>query len=564
VLGSATALKIIGASAFKGTATENANIPNVETIGESAFEGCEALKAVNIKGVKGTLGSSAFKGCVALTKVAFGGEITAINPSAFEGCEALATADFSAAENLTNIWGSAFKGCAALKSVDLSATAVTAISKSTTFVGCTELAEFILPEGITNLAANIFADTKIAELDLSKAALTELKDMFGYWDEETSAFKANDEAHPNTTLKTLKLGDIEIPASTFAYFTALETVEMGNGLVNEKAFANCTSLTSFTKGNSHIYSNAFENDAKLETVVMGDGIVSAKAFYMCAALKTFDYAKDAATITNEINDNAFIGCTYPVIINTINSYVEAHPTAPTNAKYGTGAILTVKTVKDNGGSGKYYMYFHNDNTNRAVFNKADGNFYSIYVDEGIAYFQSVRAIDGKIYVKKGENIIIKTDEEKEVEYTLTATDPAKKAVLVDEVICLTADKALVDFQTAPGVTYSDGTAVTFKAGNYIYRLTNKAPQGFGFSYYTGATMKAGQFFIISTKAPDAAGRLQTVWLDEDGNVESDATAIQKVEAAEAQDGAIYNLQGVRVNAAKKGLYIQNGKKFIVK
>ena len=44
----------------------------------------------------------------------------------------------------------------------------------------------------------------------------------------------------------------------------------------------------------------------------------------------------------------------------------------------------------------------------------------------------------------------------------------------------------------------------------------------------------------------------------------EADAIQNVKAA-AADGAIYNLSGQRLNAAPaKGLYIQNGKKFMVK
>ena len=33
---------------------------------------------------------------------------------------------------------------------------------------------------------------------------------------------------------------------------------------------------------------------------------------------------------------------------------------------------------------------------------------------------------------------------------------------------------------------------------------------------------------------------------------------------ETENGAIYNLQGVRVNGAQKGIYIQNGKKYVVK
>ena len=78
-------------------------------------------------------------------------------------------------------------------------------------------------------------------------------------------------------------------------------------------------------------------------------------------------------------------------------------------------------------------------------------------------------------------------------------------------------------------------------------------------------MKADQFFIlVDSRTVPAEARLQNIFLDEDGNVEndSDVTAIKQFEAAKTEDGAIYNLQGVRVNKAGKGIFIQNGKKFV--
>ena len=218
----------------------------------------------------------------------------------------------------------------------------------------------------------------------------------------------------------------------------------------------------------------------------------------------------------------------------------------------------MKTVAEATGGSKAYGYFWNQATDvYVVVPKADDlKLFSVYVDEGTAYFQALRTFGGKYLIAPDSKIIIKTDTPKEVEYTTQpydASDPIN-SVLVDEIWALTDDTPLADFQ-------SDYVG----AGEYVYRLTNNASTGgFGFTFFTGTTMKAGQFFIISTKTPAAGARLQTVWLDEDGNVEGDATGIQQVDAAEAQDGAIYNLQGVRVNAAKKGLYIQNGKKFIVK
>ena len=44
----------------------------------------------------------------------------------------------------------------------------------------------------------------------------------------------------------------------------------------------------------------------------------------------------------------------------------------------------------------------------------------------------------------------------------------------------------------------------------------------------------------------------------------DATGINLVNAQNVEDGVIYNLSGMRVSQPTKGIYIKNGKKFIVK
>lgn len=76
----------------------------------------------------------------------------------------------------------------------------------------------------------------------------------------------------------------------------------------------------------------------------------------------------------------------------------------------------------------------------------------------------------------------------------------------------------------------------------------------------GARIDEGWWFALLQNFGHTGSAARIVWLDE-----AQATAIYGVkEVNAAQDGAIYNLQGVRVSNPTKGLYIQNGKKFIVK
>lgn len=78
----------------------------------------------------------------------------------------------------------------------------------------------------------------------------------------------------------------------------------------------------------------------------------------------------------------------------------------------------------------------------------------------------------------------------------------------------------------------------------------------------GARIDKGWWFALLQNfgKPASASPARIVWLDE-----AQATAIYGVkEVKNVEEGAIYNLQGVRVSNPTKGLYIQNGKKFIVK
>ncbi len=95
------------------------------------------------------------------------------------------------------------------------------------------------------------------------------------------------------------------------------------------------------------------------------------------------------------------------------------------------------------------------------------------------------------------------------------------------------------------------------------QLTNGTPEDA--SYYTlaagptfkkssGGTLAAGKAYLV-LPAAESRGSFNVTF--------GDATGISEVNAAQ-EDGALYNLNGIRVAKATKGLYVQNGKKVIVK
>ena len=100
----------------------------------------------------------------------------------------------------------------------------------------------------------------------------------------------------------------------------------------------------------------------------------------------------------------------------------------------------------------------------------------------------------------------------------------------------------------------------------IYVMANPAKYNLAFAklnqYTTTSDLPAKSLFVLSDTDPEAsAARLNVIFEDEIDNIEN-ATAIQNIEAKQAANDGIYNLQGVRVKNAQKGIYIINGKKVI--
>ena len=542
----------INKSAFEGTAVTKVKLTaNVKSLKDDAFKDCTSLKSFSAERVEANglqaIGVS-FDGCENLKSVTLPGTVQSIAANAFKGLEKLATVTFghnsSKGDFMNSIGASAFEGCIALTAIDLSATGLQDLSQVAVFKGCKALTTVALPRNpwpmaaVKDLGASMFEGTAIEELDASMVQGT-INNIFnsGAWPLKS-----------NTTLKTLKLGSATIAANAFAYSTALETLEIGSTSIGSGTFANCTSLATVT----------MSPDAQYQTIAKG-------AFDKCSALTTFTYIPNNLDPKSfvQIDGQAFSGCTPYVLFDTNNEfatdYEAQHGGAPVNTRWSADLVNTVvKTVADKANPSQFVAKFWSPYYN-ATFNASDVKLYSVYMDGETAYYQACRADDGKYYVWAGDHVILKTAEEAEVAWTVTAaSDMGHDAVAFDDMVSLSYNGTRANLE--PMFWNWAG----LQPGEYIYRLTNTADQGFGFTAYNGTSIKANQFFVASTKKPEGAARLNVVWLDEDGNVENDATAIQKIQNTEAENGAIYNLQGVRVNKAQKGLYIQNGKKFIVK
>ena len=120
----------------------------------------------------------------------------------------------------------------------------------------------------------------------------------------------------------------------------------------------------------------------------------------------------------------------------------------------------------------------------------------------------------------------------------------------------------------PKTTMSQPLTTAVLNANNVYLLTNPAnfagmkAVAINYADYTTPFINKENFYALGKKYAAAPARMIINWIDE-----GEATAIYAVKTGKvvgAENDAIYNLQGVRVNNVKKGIYIQNGKKVVVK
>lgn len=167
------------------------------------------------------------------------------------------------------------------------------------------------------------------------------------------------------------------------------------------------------------------------------------------------------------------------------------------------------------------------------------------------------AYDAEAEVPSLTPLLIKTSETYGEEENVKTYYPA---VLNKEVSAYSEDNYLEYQRAADGATTK-----TMKSGSvYYYKLTRNSEGKAGF--YWGATN--GAAFAMTKGSTAYLTVPQSMVLPIQGFVidgNGETTGIDTVES-ETEKAAVYNLQGIRMTGAKlpKGVYISNGKKFMVK
>lgn len=136
------------------------DIPNgITEIPEKFFKDYENLESVNIPQSIMSIGQSAFYGCTGLTSVTIPNSVTYIGDEAFNKCSKLRS--ITIPNSVTSIGGSAFSGCKSLESVTIPES-ITSI-EDRTFSSCESLNSITLPEGLQSIGSYAFYSNKSLE-----------------------------------------------------------------------------------------------------------------------------------------------------------------------------------------------------------------------------------------------------------------------------------------------------------------------------------------------------------------------------------------------------------------
>lgn len=305
------------------------------TIPERAFDGCTALKSINLFDAITTIENFAFRNCTALAQLTMPANLSKIGDHSFEGsgltevtmqrnmsllgsyafngCKELTTINFS--PNVTEIKEYTFNDCVKLKDITLPNGLI--YIKDNAFNGCASLGKVTIPGGVQTISSGAFQNSGLTEVILKEGVMN----------------LSNGSFDGCTLLKK-----VTFPASmkTISGFsnTGLKEIAFAEGAAPEAigdfAFINCDSLSTITLPASitTIGRAAFYGCDTLKSAVLPEGItaIPGQMFYSCNNLQSvtipqsvkeigyeaFSYCPKLASITlptgvATLGDNCFRG-----------------------------------------------------------------------------------------------------------------------------------------------------------------------------------------------------------------------------------------------------------------
>ena len=532
---------------------------NIKEIGAHAFNGCSALKEITLPNSVTKLGNCAFYKS-GLTHITIPGSVSEIPMSAFSNCKSLAEViipegvekidwafdgctsltEINIPSSVTNIGQNSFYGCTSLKTVRINSTEATCHHLA--FSGCDALERIIVPNGATiakyleDEYFNYYNGDKIcAEGYCGVSSENEGKNVI--W----SLMPTGETDQNDIRLYALNISvnpDVE-NQTNFGMMTAdwrNPDVDPWNGVRDS------ISEINIGEGVTSIASNAFYSLNKIKYVIIPNSVetIAGNAFSDCSNLKW-------------------------IIVNNIDKFMNADGwDNNTKAK-----LRSSKTTLFATGATNEWMTWCSD----IAYTKPEG--CTVYTVSGVNSEQvQVAEVEGDVIPAYTPVLI------KRAESELTADIKAELSAIVESVSANGTSYNEIDKDTRA----YQGTVIASYDGGCVYGNTGAVlnPKNDGWvvndEYTSTYALYSDKFLMIDADEGIPTHRfiMRVSHKNDDARctrslmigVGGDTTGMEELknEKIEELNSEWYDLQGRRLDSkpTKKGLYINNGKKIVIK
>ena len=615
----------IGKDAFHSSGLTSVNIGNsVTSIGDYAFAACSGLTSVTIPNSVTSIGEKAFEYCIGFISVTIPNSVTSIGNQPLHMCSALTSIiveegnekydsrnDCNAIiekesntliagckntiipNSVTSIGDCAFADCSGLTSVIIP-NSVTSIGVSA-FADCSGLTSVTIPNSVTSIGDYAFlACAGLVSVTIPNSVASIGKKAFNSCSGLTSVTIPNSVA---------SIGDY-----AFSYCTGLASVTIPNSVttIGKNAFEGCESLTSISIPNSvaNIESGTFYGCSGLTSVTIPNSVTSIRysVFAYCSSLTSVTIPNSVTSIGNEV----FIGCSglnsitceasippycqedcfydvnksIPVYVpaSSVNAYKKAAVWKKlTNIQAIPSTSLTDGTpytnnLQLNGRDVSYTRTFNNTSW-QALYIPFSLNYADWKDDFEVAYINGVRQLDkddnGTIDETIMDVIKIKSGSTSpNMPYLIKAKTTGEKTFSVTNATIYPAEENSVDCSTTIAKytftgTYNAIPSATMIANGYYAMGGGDLIQSDGSN-----DLKPYRWYMKvesrnpSYNASNAAKTITINVIDEEGET---TTGVEELQMTNCKS-QVYDLNGRKVNEnnLKSGIYVKNGKKFVVK
>ena len=389
----------------------------------------------------------------------------------------------------------------------------------------------------------------------------------------------------------------------------IKKVVIGDGVTNigKYAFYECTNLTSVEMPNSvtSIEAAAFDGCKSLTSIKIPNSVTSIGdwAFYNCKALTSVEIPNSVTSIGNVaflsckgLTSITFKGSTPPTFGNGVFDYVDksipvyvpAHRGETYKnalAGYGFSNIkeFTSISLKDN--SNAYTQNSQVDNADVSYTRDFSKYWEPLYIpfslkyedwkdDFEIAYINAVHQYDtnddGDIDKTELEFVKIKSGSTyPNTPYIIRAKEKGKKTLSAENVILYEADVNQIKCSTTTQEFIFTGNYKKVSTMDLMAYYTNKYTMHLGDINYINLITGVGAYrWYMEIKGRDSAYGINNNNTAKEISIKvvgEEATGIANIQHA-SPNTQTYDLNGRRVNEnnLKPGIYVKNGRKFVIK